>query len=276
MKTVLALAAALVLSACTGSAPDRAPHTAAQRIVTLMPSFAEDLCTIGAGDQLIAVSAYSTDVKCAVRLPVVSDFASVDTEKILAMHPDLVVAIPSQRRLTAPLQRAGVEVVFLKDDSYADLLRNISQLGALSGHQDAANATVTSLQQQTSQLRASEHFAKRPRVFVVVTVLPIWTAGTSSYISTLIDYAGGRNAVSLTQPYMQYGAEALLRLQPDALIASTDAHLDLVLDREPWRSLRAVRAHHVFLYPAVLLNMPGPRYNEGIQWLIERLRPLAK
>lgn len=276
MKTVLALAAALVLSACVGSAPARAPRAVAQRIVTLMPSFAEDLCTIGAGDQLIAVSAYSTDVKCAAHLPVVSDFASVDTEKILTMHPGLVVAIPSQRRLASPLQRAGVPVVYLKDDSYADLLRNITQLGALSGYRDAANATVTTLRQRTAQLQASEHFTKHPRVFVVVTALPIWTAGTSSYISTLIDYAGGRNAVSLAQPYMQYGAEALLRLQPDALIASTDAHLDLLLDREPWRSLRAVRAHHVFVYPTVLLNMPGPRYNEGIQWLIERLRPLAK
>jgi ABC-type Fe3+-hydroxamate transport system substrate-binding protein len=276
VKKLLAIAAAVVFSACASSAADRAPHAAAQRIVTLMPSFADDLCSIGAGNQLVAVSAFSGAAHCASRLPVVSDFASVDTEKILALNPDAVVAIPSQRRLAAPLQRAGIPVLYLRDDSYADLLRNLARLGTLSGRERAANALVAVLQKRTAQLRASEHFAKHPRVFVVITALPIWTAGSNSYISTLIAFAGGRNAVSLAQPYMQYGAEALLRLQPDAIIASQDVHLEALLDREPWRSLRAVQQHRVFVYPTALLNLPGPRYNEGVAWLIERLRPLAK
>jgi ABC-type Fe3+-hydroxamate transport system substrate-binding protein len=66
-------------------------------------------------------------------------------------------------------------------------------------------------------------------------------------------------------------------LQPDAIVATDDAHVELLLDRQPWRSLRAVRERHVFILndPGILAR-PGPRYNEGLAWLIERLRPIAK
>jgi iron complex transport system substrate-binding protein len=131
---------------------------------------------------------------------------------------------------------------------------------------------------RTNALRASEHFKRRPSVFFVEQAVPIWTTGPQSYISTLIELAGGRNAVkSLPQAYAQYNPEALIALQPDAIVATDDAHLEMLLDREPWRSLKAVRQRHVFiLHDAGILARPGPRYNEGLAWLIERLRPIAK
>jgi iron complex transport system substrate-binding protein len=102
--------------------------------------------------------------------------------------------------------------------------------------------------------------------------------GPQSYISTLIGLAGGRNAVqNLPQAYAQYNPEALIALQPDAIVATGDAHIEALLGREPWRSLNAVRQHHVFiLHDSEILTRPGPRYNEGLEWLIERLRPIAK
>jgi ABC-type Fe3+-hydroxamate transport system substrate-binding protein len=48
-----------------------------------------------------------------------------------------------------------------------------------------------------------------------------------------------------------------------------------VLDREPWRSLRAVQLHHVYSVDPDLLERPGPSYNDGLRWLVDRLTPLA-
>jgi iron complex transport system substrate-binding protein len=112
---------------------------------------------------------------------------------------------------------------------------------------------------------------------VVLQAQPIWTVGPQSYISTLLQMAGGRNAVSaLPRSYAQYSAEALLRTQPDAIVAGSDVHLESVLDREPWRSLRAVREKRVFILKTPdILERPGPNYNEGLSWLIEHLRPLS-
>jgi ABC-type Fe3+-hydroxamate transport system substrate-binding protein len=272
------LAAVVLPAACAHTPNSGVQHVShAKRIVTLMPSFAEDLCAIGAGARLVGVSEYSDGAACARGLPRVANFAAVDAERIIALRPDAVVGIPAQAVLTAPLRRAGIPTVFLPDNSYEDIFTDIRRLGAMSAHERQAARVIASLQQRTRALQQGARFTHVPSVFVVLQAEPIWTVGPHSYISTLLQLAGARNAVgSLPRAYAQYSAEALVRLQPDAIVAGSDTRLSSLLDREPWRSLRAVRAKHVFILadPGVL-ERPGPAYNEGLSWLIEHLRPLA-
>jgi ABC-type Fe3+-hydroxamate transport system substrate-binding protein len=166
----------------------------------------------------------------------------------------------------------------MRDESYGDIFSNIRELGSISGRSAAASRLIAQLQARTRALEASEHFSRRPRVFVVLQAQPIWTVGPQSYISTLLTMAGARNAVKqLPRPYAQFSPEALLALQPDAIVAGSDTQLPTLLAREPWRSLRAVREKHVFiLSDPGALERPGPRYNEGLSWLIERLRSLSQ
>lgn len=278
MKALLAAALLGALNSCAGAAGHSGANVPAQRIVSLVPSLTEDLCAAGAARQLVGVSEYSRDIPCAANVPRVNDFASVDSEKIVRLHPDLVVAIPSQTGMTAAIRRLGIRIVFIPDDTYAQLFSAIAELGRLSGHAREAHVLIRRLQTRTARLRSQEHFRHAPSVFFVEQAMPLWTAGASSYIATLVRLAGGRLATaSLQAPNAQYSAEALVRADPDAIVAGADAGLADVLSREPWRSLRAVREHHVFiLKDSALLVRPGPRYNEGLSWLIERLRPLAK
>lgn len=249
----------------------------AHRIVSLIPSLTEDLCAIGAGGALVGVSQYSQDIRCARNKPVVSSFSSLDAERVVALRPDAIVGIPAQRRLTAALA-PSIPTYFIADDTYEDIFRDITRLGALSGHLSSARALNARLRRTTAMLRGAERFRRHPRVFVVLGTGPIWTVGPASYLSTLIGLAGGRNAVaSLPGAYAQYSAEALVALQPDVLVSDESIHLDAALAREPWRSLRAVAQHHVYsIKNAALLERPGPRYNEGLAWLIARLTPLAR
>src|SRR5580704_430723 len=97
-----------------------APHFGAGAsggIVTLVPSFADDVYAVGAGRQLVAVSAFTDDPRAAA-LPRVADSASVDAEEIVGLRPNLVIGIPSQARLVEPLRRAHLRVVLLSDDGY--------------------------------------------------------------------------------------------------------------------------------------------------------------
>lgn len=269
-------AALAVLAGCSVQTPGSVQQTGTpHRIVTLMPSFAQDLCAIGAGRELAGVSAY-TDASCARALPVVNNFSSVNAERIVQLRADRVVAIPAQRGMAAPLERAHVPVTYVSDDTYADIFTAISQLGALSGHAQQAARLNASLKARTAALRRRVHYKRAPRVLFVEQALPLWTIGPSSYIATLIHLAGGELASqSLRRPYAQFSDEALLRADPDAIVATSDAHIDGVLQREPWRSLRAVRLHHVFVAPdSNMLVRPDTGYLKGLQWLIERFSSL--
>jgi len=269
-----ALLALIAVCACAGAQP--ALPVRAHRMVSLMPSFTEDLCAVGARGEIVAVSKYSQDIACAAGLPVVSDYAAVDTERVVALRSDLVVGIPAQSALVSPLRRLRIPVLLLPNDSFASIFTNIARLGSLTGHERNASRLIGGLKARTARLVASERFSRRPSVFFVVQALPLWTTGRSSYITSLLKLAGATNAVQAAQAYLQYSAEALLARQPDAIVAASDAGLAGVLNREPWRSLRAVRAHRVYILGnAALIVRPGPRYNEGLSWLIDRLRPLA-
>jgi iron complex transport system substrate-binding protein len=269
----------LLLCGCGArSADERArPSHTTGRVVALMPSFADDLYAIGAGEQLVAVSAY-TDAPQARRLPRVADASSVDVEAIVALRPSAVIGIPAQARFVEPLRRAHVPVYLLADDTYDQIFSNLRVAGALTGHRREADAEIARLQRETAALvDRTAGFARRPSVFVVLGSGPIWTAGSESYITKLLALAGGRNAAGdLRAAYGEYSAEALLRDQPDLLVTDPATHIEALADREPWRSLRAVRRHRVYAIDPDVLERPGPNYNEGIRRLLERIAPLAQ
>ena len=271
----LGVLAALV---STGFTPARAAAPLPGRIVSLIPSLTEDLFAIGAGAEVVGVSQYTDFPAAARRLPVVAGFESLSTERVLALHPDLVVGIVSQAHLTDDLRRAGVRVVLFHDDSLSDLEANLRRLGALTGRPAAANALLARLRARTAALtRSVVSHRRRPSVFVVLGTAPIFTVGEGSYIARLIELAGGTNAAAnLPAPYGRYSGEALLARQPDAIVVDPAVRFGEVAANAPWNALRAVREHRVYTLPdAAILERPGPRYNEGLAWLIDTLRSAA-
>jgi iron complex transport system substrate-binding protein len=264
----LALVAVLAASACASAAPAR--DDLPRRIVSLMPSLTEDLFAIGAGADVVGVSAFTDYPRAAAALPVVADFASADAEKIVQLHPDVVVGIAAQTAAAADVRRAGIRTVLLRDDGFEDIFRDVEALGLLTGRFDAARALDDRLRARTTALmRTVRARAARPRVFVVLGVAPIYTVGDASYVGKLIQLAGGANAAQISSAYGSYSAEALLAAQPDVLVADPTVQLQSVLDRPPWNALRAVREHRIAYLPdPAILERPGPRYNDGLAWLI--------
>jgi iron complex transport system substrate-binding protein len=269
---------ALLSSGCAGHTQSSAAiGTNRVRIVALAPFVTDDAYAIGCGSNLVGVSSFTNDAR-ASKLPRVADAFSVDAERIVALRPDVAIGIRSQARQTQALRHTGVDVVLLDDDGFARIFANLRAIGALCGRSTQAAATVATLKRTTAALQAQTRaFRRKPSVFVVLGNAPIWTAGDSSYVASLIALAGGTNAAAgLQSAYAQYSGEALLRSQPDAIVADSTIHLDAALATPPWNRLQAVRAHRVFIVrPAAMLMEPGPNYNDGIRWLIQRLRPIA-
>ena len=247
----------------------------AVRIVTLVPSLTDDLIAMGAQRALVGVSSYTRALQVS-GLPRVADFQSVDAERIAELRPTAVVGIPLQAEAVQPLLRMGLRVVLMQDDGFADIFSDIQTLGTLAKCEPAARRLISRLHAETSELRASvAASSKHPSVFFVLGVDPVWTAGPSSFVGHLIELAGGRDAASdLSAPWGEYSEEALLRAQPDVIVAGPHAQLQNVLMREPWRSLRAVRKGRVLITDSRIddaLTHPSANYNEGLRWLIERL-----
>jgi len=268
----LTLCASFMLCASVALAASGA--TAPPRIVSLVPSITEDLFAIGAGSQVVAVSQFTDFPAAAAKLPAVASFMSVDAERIVRLHPDLVVGIAAQSALVADVRRAGLRVELVPDDSFDDLFAALSRLGSLSGHAREAAGLATRLRAKTAQLVRTVPAGARPRTFVVLGTSPIFTVGDGSYIAHLIALAGGINASGISNAYARYSPEALVARQPDVIVADSASGVRAVLDEPPWNALQAVRRGRVYvLGDAAILERPGPRYNLGLAWLIARLHP---
>ncbi len=271
----LAVAAAAALASCVThrSAIDVTvlAGPAPRRIVSLVPSLTEDLFAVGAGSSVVGVSQYTDYPPEAKRLPQVASFAAINAERVVALHADLAVGIPAQDRLAGDLRRAGIRVELIRDDTFADIFTDLATVGDLTAHTVEARALIARLHARTAALtRSVKRRARKPSVFVVLGVAPVYTVGRGSYIATLIEMAGGRNAAGdVNAPYARYSAEALVARQPDLLVVDPDVRLSDVLSQPPWNALRAVREHRVYTLPdAAILERPGPRYNDGLAWLI--------
>jgi ABC-type Fe3+-hydroxamate transport system substrate-binding protein len=281
-RAAAALAALLFAVSCSSPKMTLEPSFVVDpkaRIVSLVPSMTEDLFAIGAGSHVVGVSSFTDYPPAAKRLPVVASFASVDTERIVSLHATLCVGIEAQQRLAGDVERAGIPIALLKDDSFEDIFTNLEILGKLTGRTAQAQALEARLRARTATLvQRAKRRGRKPSVFVVLGVAPVFTIGRGSYIEHLIELAGGRSASSdVAQPYARYSAEALVARQPDVIISDPDIRLSDVIGKPPWTSLRAVKQHHVYTLPdAAILERPGPRYNDGLAWLIATLDRAAQ
>lgn len=269
--------AALVLGACSSAqraAVHSSPPAASPRVISLAPSLTEIAFAIGCRDALVADTAYDDYPAAAKQLPHVADLAHADLERIAALSPTIVVALHDQEHEAAPIsERLGVAVVYLPNRRLSDLYADIAGVAAACRRPAQGAALTRRIRGQIVGIAArSAKRAPRPRVLYVLG-LPGFTAGGSSYINDLITIAGGDNvAATSAAPYPDMSAEAIVKEDPDLIIVSNDTPFGPDMrSREPWRSLRAVRAGRVVRPPDdSIIERNGPRVVQGLEWLADQ------
>lgn len=251
------------------------PAAPARRIVSLNPTTTELLFALGAGDRLVGRSRWDQWPPQAQRVAEVGDAIRPSVERILAARPDLVILYASgdNRAAAATLVEAGIRVVALRIDRIADFERSVRIVGALTGRADEAAGAVDSLRRSLDAVRLALRDAPRPRVFLHVWDNPLMAIGGGSYLSELVEVAGGRNVYAdLLEPSPQVSFEDLLRRDPDVLLAGPTEVARLTTDAR-WRALRAVRDGHVMAYDTTLVSRPSLRLGEGARSLAALLHP---
>lgn len=249
----------------------------AQRIVSLNPTTTEILFALGAGGQLVGRSRWDQWPVEARSLPALGDAIRPSVEQVLAARPDLVVLYASgdNRAAASAFAAAGVRVVALRVDRIADFERCVRVMGAVSGHAEAARLAIDSVTRSLEAVRVAMGGGGRVRVFLHVWDNPLMAIGGGSFMSELVDIAGGRNVYAdLAEPSPQVSFEDLMRRDPDAILAGP---LEVVrLSREPrWRALRAVREGRVLAYDTTLVARPSMRLGEAARSLAKLLHPSA-
>ena len=288
-RTLLAITLAVgvlcgvAAAASPGSASQAAPR-AASRIISLVPAVTEMLFAIGAGPRVVAVSSFDHFPPAIETLPRVGALLNPDTERILALRPDLVVTYGSQTDLEASLARTGIGVYSYRHGGVAGLLRTIRELGPLTGTGSQAEDVAEGLDAAFAAIRRRVANKPRPRTLLVFNRQPgnlrgVYAAGGVGFMHDLLDIAGGANVFAdMQRESVQPSQELLLVRRPDIIVEVSAAAADAREAFRAWSvlgSLPAVRTGRIHALSGAYLVVPGPRLAQAAQAIARAVHPAS-
>ena len=254
-----------------------------QHIISMAPSNTEILFAIGAGDQVVGrdtLSDFPEEAKNVTDIG--STFGALNTELIVSLNPDLVLAAeintPEQVK---QLEDLGLTVYYLKNPTtLEEMYGNLEIVAQLTGHKEEAATLIESLQARVAAVDEKiAPISSRPGVFYELDATDPskpYTAGKGTFITQLIDRAGGYNIASELEGYPQISLEQVVAADP-AFIILGDARYGVspesIAQRPGWENLSAVKNGQVLPFNDDLVSRPGPRLVDALEELAKLLRP---
>jgi iron complex transport system substrate-binding protein len=260
------------------------------RIVSLAPSITEVLYAVGCGKRVRGVTRYCKYPPAARKKPRVGGYIDPSLEAIVALRPDLVLALANaeHRRARGWLRRTGLPVMIVDHRRLGSIVASARQLGRACGRPRKGRALAARLQRRIDRVRARVQGQPRPRVLIVFGRSPcpgvikdLYVAGRSSLYDEIIRLAGGRNAFRRPVPaYPKLSVEGLTLLDPEVIIELVPnlgkpgrRPGDVLPDWRRLASLRAVRRDHVVLLDAASGEIPGPRIVDLLEDVARAVHP---
>ena len=247
------------------------------RIVSLNPATTELLFALGAGSRLVGRSHFDLWPDSATLVPDVGMGLQPNVEVLLGTHPDLVILYASQdnRPAVARFRAAGISTLALRTDHISDFRRTVELLGAILKDSVRAKAVADSVARTLERVRAATDSLPRPTVFWQIWDAPLITIGAGSFLSELVDIAGGKNVYAdIAKPSATVSLEDVSKRDPDFILAGPQGTRKIESDRR-WRIVRAVRDRKVLVVDTVLVGRPSVRLGEAAVSLANLLHPGA-
>ncbi|MCH7892981.1 MAG: cobalamin-binding protein [Proteobacteria bacterium] len=268
LPSVLLGAVLLAISSVETTAQVRQPAVFEnpERIVTLSPHLAELVFAAGAGDLLVGTVEYSDYPPQASSIARIGDAFRIDSEKLAALGPDLILAWPggNPQTLIDGLRNDGYQVLELAATGLESVAIQLRRIGELTGHADRAGRAADLYLAKVDRLRV-ENLRKPPiRVFYQVAQRPLFTVGRKQVISEVVSLCGGINIFAdLDSLAPVVSMEAVLLRNPQVILSARTASanpLDIWLD---YPAVAAVRLENLYLVDASLLARAGLRLADG-------------
>jgi iron complex transport system substrate-binding protein len=254
---------------------------APQRIVTFAPSNTEIVFALGLGDRLVGVSGdfdnYPEQAKSIAHVGGAGEFGvDPNIEKVVSLHPDLMLAISGGDQWKARVRQLGIPVFTVNATDFDDLLDDIRTIGRLTGAVQKATELTASMRQRAAAVEAETSRDHPTTCFFEAYYPPLTTIGPKTFIYDLLRRAGcAPVSASATSDYPQWSVDELVAESPAVYLVSSESGVSVesVRKRPGFSAIAAVRDGRVYLVNSDLIARPGPRVVDGLELLARLLHP---
>lgn len=252
-----------------------------QRVISLAPSITEILFALGLGNRVVGVTTWDDYPPEVAQIQRVGDYGNPSLEKIVWLKPDLIlVTYGVPKPSIEALEKHGLTVMALPDDSLADVVKSVRMVGKACGVETMSGELASRLKGRIGavQLALPSEPVHRPKVLYLVSLQPLMCAGAGTFIDDMIRKAGGENlGAGFGDNYPTPSAELLLAFRPDVLLLGEHVEQEAcekggqeILHKVGLSSCRTCTL------PDDLIQRPGPRAIDGLELMVEALYPESR
>lgn len=268
-----------------GGAPEEGgAQGEARRIVSMAPSITEILFAVGAGEQVVGVSAFTQWPPEAAELVALGGHLDVSVEALVALRPDLVLTNGTLPGLEG--ERFGLRVEEVSFERFEDVLGAVTAIGGWVGRQEQAQALITKMRGELEAVRRQAP-KQRLRVLLVVgrdagQLRNVYCASGGSFLVHVLEAAGGVDALDVDAYWPQASLEQIVSADPDVIVELSPQQGAGEQDaaRAVWSqalpSARAVAAGQVYVLTGGHLLIPGPRLGQVARELSRLLTEVTR
>lgn len=265
LPAVLLSMPALFLAGCGG-------EHAGEGIISLAPNLTETIFALDQGNRVIGVSEFDDYPQQVRRLPSLGGYLDPDLEAIALLSPKLIIVPGRHEKVTQFAELNGISVLNVHMDNFETIFGGIQTIGSALGVPGKAADLCTRIQSDLDAVRAAVAPFERRKVLIVLgrergDLSNLQTVGGSSFISELVEVAGGDNIYrDADKPYLEASKETIVMKEPDVILEIL-AGKSLTRSQEQalfsdWRFLDtvpAVRDGSIYYVTESYAMRPGPR-----------------
>ncbi|GIX47439.1 MAG: ABC transporter substrate-binding protein [Candidatus Tectimicrobiota bacterium] len=275
-----------------------------QRLLSLVPSLTEALFAFGYGPQVVAVTDYCTEPAAQVAAkPRIGGTKNPDVARILALQPDLVLAVAEENRRqdVEQLAAAGIPVYVFEPRTVRDGIDVLWRLAELLGCRARVASQIEEIEAVYAETLALVAQRPRVRVFCPIWKNPYMTINEETYVHDVLRVCGGDNVFARRQRRFPLAADLgqapeatgaryagrdrryprvtlaeMAALRPDVILLPDEPYVFTEADMAdflPFSEVPAVRHGRIYLVDGKLLSWYGPRIGHSLRTLRALLAP---
>ncbi|RKY18259.1 MAG: hypothetical protein DRP63_02350 [Planctomycetota bacterium] len=272
VRKVCLLTLLAVFASCNSS---HHPKPRPERIVSLAPSITEILFAIGCGTKVVGVTTHCNHPAVVKQIARIGQYADPDLERILALHPHLVVgtSIASHKEVLAALSKRGVPILCVPEGGIAELKTAVRRIGRATGNIRQAEELLRRIESAVKEARLSSRGRRRLRVLFLVGHQPFCAAAAGTLPADLLKIAGAVPLPQKAKGYIMVSLERIAAEKPDLV-------LDASMGSERSRNNQSVKQlarvipdieRRYFTVNPDLFCRSGPRIVDALKTLLEVL-----
>ena len=262
------------------------------RIVVTSASFLEPLEAVGGADLVVGRPDSKTKMPdYAKDIASVGKVYQIDTEKVLACQPDLVIINKGMNeKLVDAMEKSGIKTLVLDMKSYEDVKREVVTLAEVTGSPEKGQQLVKDMDDKIAAVKNSMPQGTRRVSIIHSTSQGLTVQLDGSIAGSVANMLGWENVASGSKPLEKnpdaapYSMETLVAQNPEIIFVTSMGKLEAIkasmeetMQGPAWQSIPAVKNKQVYYLPQELfLLSPGIHYPEAVATMAECVYPDVK